>query len=99
VDLPELQPAPPPDRFLVRGRLETLPRRRADRDLVFRYLATQVLAVHDPVGERELTDRLAEVSRDPVGLRRELVDAGILTRTRDGSEYWRTVVTEFDDLS
>lgn len=99
MDLPELLPAPPPDRFLVRGRLETLPRRRADRDLVFRYLATQVLAVHDPVGERELTERLAGVSRDPVGLRRELVDAGIVTRTRDGSEYWRTVVTEFDDLS
>lgn len=46
-----------------------------------------------------MTDRLAEISRDPVGLRRELVDAGIVTRTRDGSEYWRTVVTEFDDLS
>ena len=99
MEFPELQASPPPDRFLVRGRLETLPRRRADRDLVFRYLATRVLAVHDPVGERELTDRLAEVSRDPVGLRRELVDAGIVTRTRDGSEYWRTVVTEFDDLS
>jgi hypothetical protein len=91
-------PAPAPDRFLVRGRLETLPRRRADKDLVFRWAATRVLGLYEPLGERELTARLADLSRDPVGLRRELVDAGIVTRTRDGSEYWRTHVTEFDEL-
>lgn len=75
-----------------------MPRRRADKDLVLRYLGTCAVGVHEPVGERELTERLADLARDPVGLRRELVDAGVLTRTRDGSEYWRTVVTEFDDL-
>ncbi|WP_258723955.1 DUF2087 domain-containing protein [Cellulomonas sp. NS3] len=85
-----------PERFLVRGRLERLPRRRADRDLVISYLASRTLPVHQPVTERELTDRLATLAADPVGLRREMVDAGLVTRTRDGAEYWRTHVTEFD---
>ena len=83
-------------RFLVRGTVEVLPRRRADRDLVLRYVATRTTEVHQPVTERELTARLAELATDPVRLRRELVDAGLVTRTRDGAEYWRTHVTEFD---
>lgn len=87
-----------PARFLVRGRLENLPRRRADRDLVLRWVAQGALPLEEPVGERALTDRLAELARDPVGLRRELVEAGLVTRTRDGAEYWRTRVTEFDPL-
>lgn len=97
-DLPDARRRPPkdPERFLVRGRLERLPRRRADRDLVISYLASRTLPVHQPVTERELTDRLAALAADPVGLRREMVDAGLVTRTRDGAEYWRTHVTEFD---
>lgn len=100
--VPDDRPASPrrapkdPERFLVRGRLERLPRRRADRDLVISYLASRTLPVHQPVTERELTDRLAALATDPVGLRREMVDAGLVTRTRDGAEYWRTHVTEFD---
>ncbi|WP_239068674.1 DUF2087 domain-containing protein [Cellulomonas pakistanensis] len=87
-----------PERFLVRGRLENLPRRRADRDLVLRWVAQGTLPLEEPVPERDLTERLGELARDPVGLRRELVDAGLVTRTRDGAEYWRTRVTEFDPL-
>jgi hypothetical protein len=87
-----------PERFLVRGRLEQMPRRVADRLLVLRYVASRVLPLEDPVTGRVLTDRLAELARDPVGLRRDLVDAGLVSRTRDGAEYWRTLVTEFDEL-
>ncbi|WP_454049916.1 DUF2087 domain-containing protein [Cellulomonas sp. Marseille-Q8402] len=87
-----------PERFLVRGRVENLPRRRADRDLLLRWLAQRVLPMEEPVPERTLTDRIGEVARDPVGLRRELVEAGLVTRTRDGAEYWRTRVTEFDPV-
>lgn len=86
------------ERFLVRGRLERLPRRRADRELVLAWVAATVTAVHEPVTERSLTDRLAALVADPVGIRRELVDAGLVSRTRDGAEYWRTHVTEFDRL-
>jgi hypothetical protein len=79
---------PDPTRYLVRGRLERLPRRAADR----------VLLLDEPVTERELTDRLATFVDDPVGVRRDLVDRGPVTRTRDGATYWRTVVTVFDEL-
>lgn len=91
---------PPPEvaRFLVRGVLSVLPRRRRDRDVVLRWVASRALPLLDPVTERALTERLAMVTPDPVGLRRELVDAGLLTRTRDGAEYWRTRVTEYDPL-
>lgn len=96
------EPRPPlpgdPERFFVRGRLEQSPRRRSDRDLVRRYVASRVLPLEEPVTERVLTERLAALARDPVGLRRDLVEAGLVTRTRDGSEYWRTLVTEFDAL-
>jgi hypothetical protein len=97
-DAGSTKPPGDPRRFLVRGRLESLPRRRADRDQVLRWVAQQVLPLEDPVLERDLTGRLADLARDPVGLRRELVDAGLVTRTRDGAEYWRTRVTEFDPV-
>jgi hypothetical protein len=85
-----------PERYLLHGRLERMPRRHADRLLVLRYIASRVLGIHEPVTEKDLTSRLAELARDPIGLRRDLVDAGLVTRTRDGAEYRRTLVTEFD---
>lgn len=86
-----------PRRFLRGGRLETWPRRRRDKIAVTRYLATCVLPLLlEPIGERELTDRLAGLAHDPVGVRRAMVDLGLVTRTRDGSEYWRTERTEYE---
>lgn len=90
--------APDLSRFLVRGRLERLPRRAADRDLLLAYVAARVLVLDETVAERVLTDRLATFVDDPVGIRRDLVDRGLVTRTRDGATYWRTVVTVFDEL-
>lgn len=40
-----------PERFLVCGRLEVLPRRRADRDMVLRYVASRTTGVHEPTTE------------------------------------------------
>ncbi len=86
-----------PGRFLRHGRLESLPRRWRDKVAVTRYLATRALPeLLEPITERELTDRLAELADDPVGLRRAMVDLGLVRRTRDGSEYWRTERTEHD---
>lgn len=65
---------------------------------MLRWVAQAVLPLEDPVGERDLTGRLAQIARDPVGVRRELVEAGLVTRTRDGAEYWRTRVTEPDQV-
>ncbi|MEV0950139.1 DUF2087 domain-containing protein [Promicromonospora sp. NPDC050249] len=86
-----------PRRFLRSGRLESMPRRWRDKVAVTRYLATQVLPILlEPVTERDLTDRLHEVAHDPVGMRRAMVDHGLVQRTRDGAEYWRTERTEYD---
>lgn len=94
---PAPAPAPDPRRFLHDGRLEALPRRWRDKIAVTRFLATRALPeLLEPVGERELTDRLSGVAHDPVGLRRAMIDVGIVHRTRDGAEYWRTERTEFD---
>ncbi|MEL7975377.1 DUF2087 domain-containing protein [Isoptericola sp. F-RaC21] len=87
-------------RFLHDGRLPAMPRRREHRRAVARWLAHAVLpTLLDTVGERELTDRLAELVDDPVGVRRALVDLGLVHRTRDGAEYWRTELTEHDRVA
>jgi len=86
-----------PRRFLRSGRLEAMPRRWRDKVAVTRYLAVQVLpTLLEPITERELTDRLHELAHDPVGVRRAMVDQGLVRRTRDGAEYWRTERTEYD---
>ncbi len=75
-------------RFLdAEGRIDRYPSGRADRDELLRWVAEHVLTAGEVVGEREVTDRLARFSGDPAALRRHLVDAGILERTRSGSEY------------
>uniref|UniRef100_UPI0012DEF35B DUF2087 domain-containing protein n=1 Tax=Cellulomonas sp. HZM TaxID=1454010 RepID=UPI0012DEF35B len=68
------------ERFLVRGRLERTPRRDADRDTVREHLVGRVLAPGEWATEREVTDRLAELADDPVRLRRDLVESGLLGR-------------------
>ena len=39
--------------------------------------------------EKEINTILARFNEDTSGLRRDLVDAGMLERERDGSRYWR----------
>ncbi|MCB7135975.1 DUF2087 domain-containing protein [Cellulosimicrobium marinum] len=87
-----------PARFLTDGRLVTSPRRLRDRQLVTRWLAARVLPLEEPVTELTLTRRIGELAADPAAQRRAMVDDGLVHRTRDGSAYWRTVVTEFDDV-
>ncbi len=94
--LPRPASAPDPERFLLHGRLVTLPRRARDKELVRRYIASRVIPLAEDLPEREVTDRLAAFADDPVGVRRGLVEVGLLRRTPDGARYWRTEVTEFD---
>ena len=44
--------------------------------------------------EKEVTAILYEIYDDPVLLRRELIDAGFLARTRDGRAYWKVIREE-----
>ncbi len=96
---PEPRPADacPAERFFERGRLVRSPRRRSDRDLVVEHLASRVLASGEWADEREVTQRLADLVDDPVRLRRDLVEAGLLGRRGDGSVYWRERTTPHDD--
>jgi hypothetical protein len=87
----------PAERFLDRGRLVRTPRRHADRALVLEHLASRVLAPGEAASEVELTERIRAFSDDPVRLRRDLVEAGLVGRRADGSVYWRERATEHDD--
>ncbi len=87
----------PADRFLDHGRWVRAPRRSADRTLVLEHLAARVLAPGEWLTEAEVTDRIAPLTDDPVRLRRDLVEAGLLGRRADGSTYWRERQTAHDD--
>lgn len=78
------------ERFLAAdGRIDRYPSGRTDREELLRWVAERVLSAGEVVGEREVTERLSRFSDDPAALRRYLVDAGLLERTRSGSEYAR----------
>lgn len=92
----------PPDssarRFLVHGRVETYPRKRADRLELLHFLAGEVFEHARPpepglrpvLTEKELTTRLAGFTADPAAIRRYLVDEGIVARDAAGTRYWLT---------
>jgi len=84
------------ERFLVGGRLRAAPRRRADRDLVLEHLAARVLGPGEEASEPEVTARVAALADDPLRLRRDLVEAGLIGRREDGVLYWRERRTAHD---
>ncbi|MDQ0424396.1 DUF2087 domain-containing protein [Cellulomonas iranensis] len=90
---------PPCDaaRFLVRGRWVTTPRRTRDRDELLEHVAALLVAPGEELDEAALTERIATLADDPVRVRRDLVEAGLVGRRQDGSRYWRERVTPHDD--
>lgn len=77
------------DRFLLDGRIETWPAKPDDRLAIMRWAAEQAVPRGEQLSEREVTERLGQLWRDPATLRRDLFDNGLLHRTQDGSAYWR----------
>jgi hypothetical protein len=71
------------------GKVDLLPRQHTRRIEVLRGLADGILAVDERIPERELNARLRERVLDVPGVRRALVDEGIVAREVDGSAYWR----------
>jgi hypothetical protein len=56
-----------------------------------------VLAAFEPDAvytEKEVNSILRRFHEDVSGLRRDLIDAKMLVRERDGSKYWRSPATE-----
>lgn len=77
------------ERFFSEGRLSTYPSREADRQAVLTHVASQLLSADESVTEVEITERLGKITDDPALMRRNLVDAGLLSRNPDGSAYRR----------
>ncbi|WP_233549146.1 DUF2087 domain-containing protein [Clavibacter lycopersici] len=95
------RPATPPaqgvERFLRDDRIVQWPAGPADLDDLLRHVVAQVLDPDEVLDEKALTERLVRVTDDHALLRRHLVDAGLLLRTRSGSEYARAEATPVPD--
>lgn len=73
------------DRWLVDGRIDTMPSRPVDRLELLEWVAARL--PRRDVTESELGEHLSVLSNDTATLRRYLVDHGLLGRAADGSAY------------
>ena len=81
------------DRWLrADGRIDRWPKAAADRLELLTWIAERLLGSDEVLAEKEFTQRLFTFTRDPNTLRRALVDAGLVTRNADGTDYRRSVV-------
>jgi hypothetical protein len=96
-DKPEYIPAPDLDekshKVLVSclepdGTIKRLPSQPAQLKIILNYLVQAFTPATDYT-EKEVNTILRRFHVDVSGLRRDLVDAGLLDRERDGSRYWR----------
>ncbi|MGW6707139.1 DUF2087 domain-containing protein [Streptomyces sp. NPDC054956] len=81
------------DLFNAAGRLAAIPRKAARREQLLVHLADTLFAVDRAYTEPEVNDLLRGVHEDCAALRRYMVIAGHLVRTRDGSGYRRATTT------
>lgn len=73
------------------GTIRHVPNSRTHLDW-FRIVLEYVLAAFEPgvtYTEKEVNSIIRRFNEDTSGLRRDLVDAGMMARERDGSKYWR----------
>lgn len=106
---PEYVPAPDLDersrKVLVSclepdGTIKRLPSQTAQLKVILKYLV-QAFTPGADYTEKEVNTIIRRFHVDVSGLRRDLVDAGLLDRERDGSRYWRpsTVLRSAQDES
>ena len=70
------------------GTIRQLPPQPSKLRIILNYLIN-AFSVGVTYKEKEVNMILARFNPDVSGLRRDLVDAGMLQRERDGSKYWR----------
>jgi hypothetical protein len=81
------------DRWLsADGRIDRWPKAADDRLELLTWVAERLLGTDDVLREKEFTRRLFAFTRDPNTLRRALVDAGLIDRNTDGTDYRRSPV-------
>ncbi|MFK8910638.1 DUF2087 domain-containing protein [Streptomyces sp. YS-3] len=71
------------------GRLTAIPRKAARREQLLVHLKETLFEAGRQYTEREVNEALLTVHDDFPALRRYLITAGLLTRTRDGARYER----------
>lgn len=77
------------DALFSHGRLTAIPRKAARREQLLVHLTRTLFETERPYTEREVNEALLTVHDDFPALRRYLITAGLLTRTRDGARYRR----------
>lgn len=78
------------DRWLrADGRIDHWPRSADDRLELLTWIAERLMAPHDVLAEKPFTQKLFAFTTDPNTLRRALVDAGLVVRNPDGTDYRR----------
>lgn len=75
------------------GTIRQIPSQPAKLRVILDYLITAFTPGVD-YSEKEVNTILRRFHLDTAGLRRDLVDAGMLARERDGSRYWRPAAAE-----
>ncbi|WP_239453208.1 MULTISPECIES: DUF2087 domain-containing protein [Microbacterium] len=84
-----------PGRFLdAEGRIDRYPAGQTEREELLRWIADRTFEAGEVLSEKETNERLALITADVAVLRRHLVEAGLLERTRSGSKYARVESTE-----
>ena len=74
------------------GTIKTLPPQPGKLKVILEYLI-QAFTPGVDYTEKEVNTIIRRFHMDVSGLRRDLVDAGLLDRERDGSRYWRPSTT------
>ncbi|MFJ1753462.1 DUF2087 domain-containing protein [Kitasatospora sp. NPDC088134] len=83
--------------FFTDGRLTSIPRKPARRAALLEHLAQSLFDPDRAYTEREVNEALLTVHSDTSMLRRYLVEALLLSRTRDGASYRRATAAAAGD--
>ena len=77
------------------GTVKRLPSQPGQLKVILNYMV-QAFTPGMDYTEKEVNTIIRRFHVDVSGLRRDLVDAGLLARERDGSRYWRPSTAGFD---
>jgi hypothetical protein len=80
------------DRWLrADGRIDQWPKSADDRLELLGWIAERLMGADDVLAEKPFTQKLFAFTTDPNTLRRALVDAGLVVRNADGTDYRRVI--------
>lgn len=78
------------DRWLrADGRIDHWPKSADDRLELLTWIAERLMGTEEVLAEKPFTQKLFAFTTDPNTLRRALVDAGLVVRNADGTDYRR----------